>query len=199
MRGRECYVINLTNLCSFDRRGRTALDLAHNSGHKKCEQSLSFCEWNLQKHSIVEQRKLEYDAGKERDAGTRQAHQHTDSKQTMWLKGPQGQMYMMHVPNPVSVQEVARFKAKSSQATGTRPSPTERDKEETEGKFDYSWFDPLRAQQLVPSTHHILTYSNPSSSHLQPRPLLNPGGYTQPPSSKDHNPSQKLGFSNQLV
>lgn len=174
-------------LCFFDRRGRTALDLAHSNGHKRCEQSLSFCEWNLQKHSIVEQRKLEYDAGKQRDAGTRQAHQYTDSKQTMWLRGPQGQMYMMHAPNPISVQEVARFKAKSSQASNTRPSAatsTKRDKEVTEGtkgKFDYSWFDPLRAQQLVPSTHHILTYSNPSSSHLQPRSLLNPGGYTQPP------------------
>ena len=113
----------------------------------------------------------------------------------------------MHTPNPVSVQDVARFRAKQTRlcetaqqqavketslgdapagksggkktdSAGSGGKQTEVNRERV--VFDYGWFDPLRAQRLVPSTHHILTYSDPSSSHLQPRSLLNPSGYIQP-------------------
>lgn len=45
--------------------------------------------------------------------------------------------------------------------------------------FDYGWFDPIRAQEFIPSTHDILRYSNPSSSHLRPRSVANPTGYVE--------------------
>lgn len=206
------------------RRGRTAADIAHSSGHKKCEQSLRFCEWNIKKYGIMCQRMQEYDAGKERNAATRTAHQYTDSRHPIWLSGPRGPEYIVHTPNPVSVKEVEKFRAKQTQLSGSTckqvamQQPQNRLAEATQVKlpslitttpkpvgdmetgleerrlhldsdrirFDYSWFDKLRAQQLVPTTYHILTYSNPSSSHLQPRSLINPGGYVH--KSTPHTP-----------
>lgn len=142
-----------------------------------------------------------YDPAKERNAATRRAHQYADSRHAVGLGGPRGQEYMIHTPNPTSVREVDRFRAKEAnfpdqKATGVGGqagkdtklpplNPGKRSIKETKpcassGRiaFDYGWFDKLRAQQLVPTTYHILTYSDPSSSHLQPRSLLNPGGYT---------------------
>lgn len=144
----------------------------------------------------MRQRMQEYDTAKERNAATRRVHQYADSRRALGLSGPRGQEYMVHTPNPITVREVDKFRAK--QATG----PSRQSGEETEihpltpgrdkcgikertprnstsrVEFDYGWFDKLRAQQLVPTTYHILTYSDPSSSHLQPRSLLNPDGYT---------------------
>ena len=127
----------------------------------------------------------DYDAGKERQVASRRAHQFTDSARSVWLSGARGPEYHTQTPNPVTVRDVAQFKAR-------RPSPGVQDPEKLppvkdagpkaskEGRptFDYGWFDRLRAQQLVPTTHNILTYSDPSSTRLQPRSLLNPSGYT---------------------
>lgn len=146
-----------------------------------------------------------YDASKERNAATRRAHQYTVCTHAVGLSGPRGQEYVVQTPNPVSVREVNKFRAKQAhppghKATGaggqsgrnTKLPPLnprgikERKACASHGRmvFDYGWFDKLRAQQLVPTTYHILTYSDPSSSHLQPRSLLNPGGYTsQTPTS----------------
>lgn len=141
------------------------------------------------------QRRQDYDAIKERNAAARRAHQHTDSSQPrVWLRGPRGPEYMTYTPNPVSVRDVADFKAKQPPTRQPQAAATVRDKasaltlppldtattdKDQRRKFNYGWFDKLRAQQLVPTTHHILTYSEPSSNSLQPRSLLNPNGYVR--------------------
>ena len=144
----------------------------------------------------MRERLCDYDADKERNAATHRAHQYTDSSHPrMWLSGPRGTEYMTHTPNPVSVRDVADFRARHpptrqpQAATGVKGevsspalSPAEATATTVRGtrsKFDYGWFDKLRAQQLVPTTHHILTYSDPSSTSLQPRSLLNPNGYVK--------------------
>ena len=207
-----------------DSDSMTAFDLSRKHAHKKCEQSLNFCQWNLQKHQIVKERKEDYDAAKARTNATRQAHQYRDSTLSTWFKGSHGQMYMEHIPNLVSVGEVQKFErerklikdarekhtsrlshslpsikstslcvtttADSAKQT-TLPSPSESDLEEEIGRkldFKYGWFDPLRAQQLIPPTHDVLTYANPSSCQLRPRSVLNPGGYT----TKLHHSGNKV-------
>ena len=202
-----------------DKKGLTAFDLARKHGNKKCEQSLNFCLWNLQKHRIVQKRQNDYDVTKSRMDATRQAHQYRDSTLTTWLQGTCGRRYMMQVPNPISVGDVNRFektaakppsekeppltcslpsvKSSSSYLTTSRPyTPKLRiqsssatsdiafeKKDKGKGEkldFNYGWFDPLRAQQLIPSTNDVLTYSNPSSCKLRPRSLINPDGYRNP-------------------
>ena len=154
--------------------GRVAAELARTYGHKKCEQSLQFCKWNIEKYETVRERRPVC-SSRERDTASRRAHQFADSKTRLWLSGPRGTEYMLHTPNPVPLSQCkampCRDPASNRVSTQTQPS-----------KFDYGWFDPLRAQQLVPSTHHVLTYSDPSSTALQPRSLLNPQGYKTSPS-----------------
>ena len=181
------------------RKERTALNLAHTNGHKKCEQTLGFCEWNLQKHAELQQRQQEKDAAKERNASVRRAHQFSDSRYATWLSGPRGPEYMVHTQNPVSMQDVARFRKRQSQQNKSSCTQTQvtkakhtvvgDDESRVRLAFDYSYFDPLRAQQVIPSTHHILTYSDPSSTQLQPRSVLNPQGYVQHP-PRHTEPSQ---------
>ena len=160
----------------------TAFDLARQYGHKKCEHSLNFCQWNLQKHHIIKERKSDYDARNARRAATREAHQYADSSIVPGLKGTHGQVYMVHTPNPVTVRDVKIFeREKASVKVESVPTVDVENKEDEEkGKkfeFNYGWFDPLRAQQLIPSTHDVMTYSNPSSCQLRPKSVLNPGGY----------------------
>ena len=189
-----------------DANSLTAFDLARKHGHKKCENSLNFCQWNLQKHYIVQERNKEHDPTKARRTAARQSHLQMDSTLTPWLHGTQGQLYMAQLSNPVSIKEVATYKpAKedkvqfpsimktkddtfySSLKTKTpsvpkTPDIADEDTLDNDERFDfdYGWFDTLRAQQLIPSTNDILTYANPSSNSLRPRSLLNPEGYTTP-------------------
>ena len=155
-----------------DSAGMTAFDLSRKYGNKKCEHSLNFCQWNLQKHRIVLERKEDYDARKARRHGTRLAHQFRDSTLKTCLRGTQGQMYMMHKPNPITVGDVAAFQKTTKESenvslpavdstllTASRPTSSGDQKLE----FNYGWFDPLRAQRLIPCTHDVLTYSDPSA------------------------------------
>lgn len=216
-----CILIdNGADVRMIDREGLTAFDLARKHGNKQCEQSLNFCHWNLQKHSIVQERKDDYDPRKARLNATRQAHQYKDSTLTTWLRGRHCQMYMIQTPNPITVQDVTKFerergsrtkerkehdsritwslpalKSTSSHLTAVSHLPTDASRSATttrstspeaaeeKGKkldFKYGWFDPVRAQQLIPPTHDVLTYANPSSCQLRPRSMLNPGGYKTP-------------------
>ena len=231
-----------------DKNGRTPFDLARKYKNRQCEKSLNFCQWNLQKHTIVQERKSDYNAREARHNGARQAHQFKDSSLTTWLRGGRGQMYMVQVPNSVSVHDVdtyelAKSRVKASQGVsdgklaGTSPIlppitsrppslprrlttgqlPTgqllyrpqrpqaittneeEDEVEEEMGRklnFDYGWFDPLRAQQLIPATRNVLSYADPSSSLLRPRSLLNPGGYT--PASTDASRGAGDGTASRL-
>lgn len=179
-----------------DNEGHTAHDLAQKYGHKKCGNSLSFCQWNLQKHRIVQERKLDYNAVHARDNFYRLAHQMVDSTMKIGFSGTQGQTYRAHIANPVTVHMVQRFEEEKT----SNPSAKEklqvkiRDDLSCHNKdgrldFNYGWFDELRAQQLIPSTHDIIKYSNPSSCQLRPRTLLNPGGFRTslytPPQSRE--------------
>ena len=164
----------------LDCNEQSAFDLARKYGHKKCEHSLNFCQWNLQKDRIVKERKHDYSAGRARQVASRQAHLHKDSTVTMWLSGPRGKLYMAQIPNPVTVHEVSRHERKRKE-TGTLPEIKVTGEERTSAheklEFDYGWFDSVRAQQLIPPTKDVLTYANPSSCSLRPRSLLNPGGF----------------------
>ena len=164
----------------------TAFDLSRKYGHKKCEHSLNFCQWNLQKHHIVQERKLDYDASNARRKAERESHQYADSTHAPGLRGTQGQIYVFHTPNPVSVGHVKEFKKGEDERLPKKPPEVivSKSGEGGELEFNYGWFDPLRAQQLIPSTHDVLTYSDPSSCHLRPKSLLNPGGYVSSPKAK---------------
>ena len=164
--------------------------MAHSSGHRKCEHSLRFCEWNIKKYDIMCQRAQDYDAGKERTAAARRAHQYADSTHTVWLSGPRGTEYMVHTPNPVSVKKVDEFRTKTTKTikrqqsvdtalaelpslnTSKPPKVRPECRASERAVFNYGWFDKERAQQLVPTSYHILTYSD---RHLQPHPLINQG------------------------
>lgn len=163
-----------------DSKGKMAFDLARKHGHKKCENSLNFSQWNLQKDAIVKERKYDYDAGKARRTATRCSHQYKDSSLTGWLSGPRGHLYMAHTPNPITVKDVAKHnekeKLRKSQLSSEPHSKETRD-QSVKLDFDYGWFDSVRAQRLIPTTHDILTYTDPSSCQLRPRSLMNPEGY----------------------
>lgn len=169
----------------LDNKGLSAFDLARDHSHKKCENSLNFCQWNLQKHRIVQERRLDYDAGNARRAAYRNAHQYLDSTLGVGFRGTQGQIYMMQMPNPVSMGMVDEFnrdtipKSRIREELYTQTREEEMRCNDTGEKldFDYGWFDGLRGQQLIPSTRCILKYSDPSSCQLRPRSILNPGGY----------------------
>ena len=164
----------------LDSNGQSAFDLARKHGHKKCEHSLNFCQWNLQKDKIVKERRYDYDADRTRQNASRQAHLFRDSTLTTWLSGPRGNLYMTHIPNTVTVHQVSRHR-KERKERETLPeikvAGEERSSAQEKLEFDYGWFDSLRAQQLIPPTQHVLTYANPSSCHLRPRSLLNPEGF----------------------
>ena len=184
-----------------DLRGFTAHNLAHDHGHKMCENSLSFCQWNLQKHRTVQERKLDYDAQYDRHLSTRLTHQQVDSSLGIDYRGTHGQLYRAHISNPITVAKVKTFqerKASYPLAKEKLHAKIEKDLSchNTTGKldFNYGWFDELRAQQLIPSTKDIIRYSDPSSCELRPRSLLNPGGfkvklYSPPPAPTSPLPS----------
>lgn len=181
-----------------DNDNKTAFDLARHYGHKKCENSLNFCLWNLQKHQITGERRFDYDARKSRRTATREAHQYADSSLVLGLNGTQGQRYVVHTPNPVTVRDVQVFERYSLATRKTEGVDDGNEKlaDVAEGQrldFNYGWFDPLRSQQLIPPTHDVLAYSDPSSCHLRPKSILNPGGYTvrnsQPRVKFKSNPS----------
>lgn len=158
--------------------GHTAYVLSKAFEQKKCENSLNFCQWNLQKHLTVQERSREYDASNERRMAERRSHLFSDSTLSTWRRGTRGQMYMAQLPNPVSIHKVMEFqKGKAQPRTPTHLSPIT---DGTQLDFEYGWFDPLRAQQLIPPTDDILNYANPSSCSLRPRSLLNPEGYCKP-------------------
>ena len=168
--------------------GETAFDLARRHKHKKCENSLNFCQWNLQKHRIVQERKLDYDAANDRRSCSRQGFQTVDSTHKISFRGPRLQVYQSHISNPVGVAKVYAFEKQRSrigqQKTQLQIKLREEEKESDAGgklHFVYGWFDGLRAQQLIPSTRDIIRYSDPSSCQLWPRSLVNPGGYKTMP------------------
>ena len=167
-----------------DHEDLTAHELSRIHDHKKCENSLAFCEWNLQKYRTVQERKLDYDALHDRQLSTRTTHQFVDSTLQIGYRGMTGQLYRAHLANPVTVAAVKNFqeaKAANPSAKKNLCAEIEADLscENTIGKldFNYGWFDELRAQQLIPSTRDIIRYSDPSSCELRPRSLLNPGGF----------------------
>lgn len=162
-----------------DNDNLTAFDLSRKHGHKKCEHSLNFCQWNLQKHHITQERKHDYNAENARQNASREAHMYTDSMLAPGLKGTQGQVYLFQTPNPVSVKHVQESQKVKLNREVKKPAIVI-SKSGRGGKleFNYGWFDPLRAQQFIPPTHDVLTYSNPASCFLRPKSLLNPGGYT---------------------
>lgn len=164
--------------------GQTAFDLSRKHGHKDCEDSLNFCQWNLQKHHITKERKFDYDANNARQKAKREAHMHADSSLSPGLKGTQGQIYLVHTINAVSVKQVQDFeKEKTSRPATTQPAIVKENETGEKFDFNYGWFDPLRAQQLIPCTDDILTYSNPSSCHLRAKSIVNPDGYTTKPAA----------------
>lgn len=186
-------VANGVDVRVADVQDTTAHDLAHTYGHRKCENSLAFCQWNLQKYRTVQERKLDYDALHERQLATRLAHQLVDSSLKMNYSGMRGQLYSAQLENPVTMAKVKKFqeeRASNPFAKDILRMKMEEDLScrDTNGKldFNYGWFDEVRAQQLIPSTQDIIKYSDPSSCELRPRSLLNPGGfkvqlYTPPP------------------
>ena len=164
--------------------GETAFDLSRKYRHKKCENSLNFCQWNLQKHRIVQERKLDYDAANERRCCSRQAYQTVDSTHKINFRGPCQQIYQPYISNPVGVAKVRDFERERPRMELTKAKlQVKLEEEERESdaggklEFAYGWFDGLRAQQLIPSTRDIIRYSDPSSCQLWPRSLVNPGGY----------------------
>ena len=161
----------------LDSNKQSAFDLARKHGHKKCEDSLNFCQWNLQKDKTVKERRFDYDADRARQNASRQAHMFRDSTMTTWLGGARGNLYMAHVPNPVTVHDVFKHRRERKERESLPQVGDERTDTEEKLDFNYGWFDSLRAQQLIPPTKHVLTYADPSSCHLRPRSLLNPGGY----------------------
>lgn len=176
-----------------DNAGRIAHELAHSYGHKKCENSLSFCQWNLQKHRTEQERKLDYNAVHDRQLYSRLEHQLLDSTMQISFRGAQGQLYAAHTANPITVAAVKKFhEEKASDLSAKEELHKKLGKElscqDEDGKldFNYGWFDQLRAQQLIPPTRDIIKYSDPSSCQLRPRSILNPDGfrtklYTPPP------------------
>ena len=161
-----------------DEEGRTAFALSKAFGQKRCENSLRFCQWNLQKRLTVQERSEEHDLRRDRRMAERRTHLYFDSTLETWRRGPQGQIYMVKLPNPVSVKAVMESESEKPQAR-----PQSRLQPVTDGEkfdFNYGWFDPLRAQQLIPSADDILTYANPSSCSLRPHSILNPEGYRKP-------------------
>ena len=167
-----------------DHKDVTAHDLSHKYAHKRCENSLAFCEWNLQKHRIVQERKLDYDAIRDRQLASRLAHQLVDSTQNHSFRGTHGQRYLVHIQNPVTVATVKKFQEERVSNPFAKENVQEKIEEDLKcrdsyGKinFNYGWFDELRAQQLIPSSRDIIRFSDPSSCQLRPRSLLNPGGY----------------------
>lgn len=165
-----------------DNQGMSAFDLARKYGHKRCEDSLNFCQWNLQKHYIVKERSKDYDANSARRIAQRQSHLSYDSTLSTWLHGKCGQRYMAYIPNHISIQEVKEYNKSREAHLPTISRINDKDYESDSSRekfdFDYGWFDKIRAQQLIPCTHDVITYANPSSCTLQPRSLLNPEGYT---------------------
>ena len=161
----------------LDDNKQSAFDLARKHGHKKCEDSLNFCQWNLQKDKTVKERKFDYDASKARQNGSRQAHMFRDSTLSTWLGGARGTLYMAHVPNPVTVHDVSMHRKERKERETLPEIGDDRADSHEKIDFNYGWFDSLRAQQLIPPTKHVLTYADPSSCHLRPRSLLNPGGF----------------------
>ncbi len=163
----------------------TAFELSRNHGHKKCGNSLTFCQWNLQKHQIVQERRLDYDAKSARQAGYRLTHQTLDSTMSFGFRGRHGQVYTPHIPNPTTVAMVDRYEReerlpKAAIKQQLHMKHEEEKKQSDDGRkleFNYGWFDGLRAQQLIPPTYDILKYSDPSSCQLRSRSLLNPEGY----------------------
>lgn len=177
-------VDNGVDVRTADLDGITAYDLSRTYGHKKCENSLAFCQWNLQKHRTVQERKLDYDALHDRQLTTRLAHQLVDSSLQIDYRGLQGQLYRTHIANPVTVAKVKKFQDRRLENPLAKEKLQVKLDEElscrdTNGKldFNYGWFDGLRAQQLIPSTRDIIRYSDPSSCELRPHSLLNPGGF----------------------
>lgn len=191
-----------------DNKKLTAFDLARKHGHKKCENSLNFCQWNLQKHYIVQERRKEYDPNKARRMSVRQSHLNHDSTLSTWLHGKQGQIYLTHIQNSVPIKQVEEYNKQQkishhqplvpindTSLSSLKVDSTSRlsethesddiisesdDYEGAKFRFNYGWFDSLRAQQLIPPTNDILTYVDPSSCLLRPRSLLNPEGFTTP-------------------
>lgn len=190
-----------------DKDEATAQDLAKAHGHKKCENSLRFCQWNLQKHSLVQKRRLDYDALQERQLMTRLEHQMVDSTQASAFRGTQGQIYQARAQNPVTVGKVKAFQEKKALNPSAKEQLLEKIEEDITCKdehgklnFNYGWFDEVRAQRLIPSTRDIIRYSDPSSCQLRPRSLLNPGGYkvslySPPPQPANLMSAQQRGRS----
>ena len=87
-----------------DNQGKTALDLTKLYGAKKCEQSLNFCSWNLQKYNQVDRWEKDFTPYKLRDLNMRLAHQTIDSSNPAWMKGNFQTRYLAVRDNAVSVK-----------------------------------------------------------------------------------------------
>ena len=110
---------NGANVRIKDLKKLNAFDLARIYYHKKCENSLNFCQWNLQKHYIVRERSKDYDAHKARRSAYRQTHLQTDSVITPWMRGPRGQIYTAAIPNTVTIKTVQNFDRMTKAERGT--------------------------------------------------------------------------------
>ena len=176
-----CILVNNgadVRLCNDD--DETPLDLSRKYEHKRCENSLKFCHWNLQKHEISQERSQSYDAANARRTASRLEHQLLDSTMCNSLRGTQGQIYLAQMPNPISVATVDKFKREKKLITEKDHVKGHQLDNTEDGKkldFNYGWFDSHRAQKMIPSGRDILKYSDPSSSQLRARSLTNPGGY----------------------
>lgn len=208
-----CILLNNgSNVRIKDFNKLSAFDLARENGHKKCENSLNFCQWNLQKHYIVQERSQDYDAHKARRSAYRQTHLHTDSTITPLLRGPRGQIYTASTPNTVTIKQVKKFDktkgtergdkvtdvASADHVTNKQSCSATSDVEKFE--FNYGWFDETRARQLIPATDELLTYLSPSANELHPKSLLNPKGFSLPsvkfsPPKKDINQIRYVNMS----
>lgn len=206
-----CVLINNgADVRVTDGNGRTAFDLAREFGNKKCEDTLGFCQWSLQKYKIVQDRKSEYSAAKAREAASRQGYQFSDSTLKTWLGGPRGELYMSQIPNPVTLRVVAQFeedtRTKNTAVPVTKTAARTEESSAVDGgdeeeksidrsktNFHYGWFDPLRAHHFIPSTNDILNYADPSSFQLRPRSILNPRGYQVTRLTNAQRPLRPLG------
>ena len=100
-----CILIdNGADIMLTDSQGKTALDLSRIHGAKKCEQSLNFCSWNLQKYNQVDRWKKDYTPYKTRDICYRLAHQAMDSRNPAMLKGKLQTKYIAVCENQMPIQ-----------------------------------------------------------------------------------------------
>ncbi|KAI6652297.1 Ankyrin repeat domain-containing protein 60-like [Oopsacas minuta] len=157
-----CILIDKgADIILMDSQGKTALDLTRIYGAKKCEQSLNFCSWNLQKYNQVDRWQKDYSPYKARDLSCRLAHQTMDSTNPAWMKGKLQRRYLAVYDNPISIKECDSWDRNRSERS-ISPKSYEIKSATPENIFNYGWFDPQRAKEFIPDTQTMLTFSDPA-------------------------------------